>query len=304
MSIRLKVQNVLDRVNDEVSAGTITTSDQVTFVDTSDSNAAKRATVSALLALVSGGSGITFTFGTSFPSNPNSGDIFQFSADVASGLSWLDTDGTTSLTAADEYDIARYDGTNWVKQLDFDGFVTDLNDFTTATPTASDVLPFIDVSASNGNRKATVDTMFDLQNAVDDAWLTSADFADGSLADTGTLEWTAAADAPSGAVDGNSTQCHLPKSNEKPHSRIIGLWVALRDGDSSDAVQSEQFIPWLQASPDLVYQLHADDDAYAEFTIELGDTDQITPVVTVTTTQDAGNTLTGMFLTISPAVIG
>ena len=39
-----------------------------------------------------------------------------FLADVASGLDWKDTDGSTDLTSADAGDVARFDGTDWVKQ--------------------------------------------------------------------------------------------------------------------------------------------------------------------------------------------
>ena len=304
MSIRIKTDKVLDNVNAEVSEGTVAGSDYIVFIDVDDSNKAKRDTVTDLLSLVTGGTGEATTFGNSFPGSPEANDNFVFTADVASGLTWKDTDGSTDLTAASKYDVAKYDGTNWVKQIDFGDFISLLNDLTTAAPAVDDVIPFGDISDSNRNRKSTLSNIFDLQNAVDGTWLTSADFTDGDLASTGTLQWTAETGAPAGAVDGNNTQCKLPKSNAKPHNRIMGLWVALKDGDSSDAIQSEQFIPWLHTSPDLSYRLYADNDAWIEITIELGDTDSVTPIVTVTTTQDAGNTLTGMFLTISPAVIG
>ena len=52
-----------------------------------------------------------------FPGSPSSGDLFRFNADVASGLTWMDTDGTTALTTASKNDTARYNGTNWVKQF-------------------------------------------------------------------------------------------------------------------------------------------------------------------------------------------
>lgn len=304
MSIRIDTQTILDRANTAVPSGTIATTDRVLFVDGDDSNKIKRDTVSDLLALVPGGSGEATTFGTSFPGAPEAQDNFVFTADVASGLTWKDTDGTTDLTAASKFDVAKFDGTNWVKQIDYSNFIDVLNDLTTAAPATDDIIPFGDISDSNGNRKTTVATLFDLQNAVDTVWLTSADFTNGDLADTGTLEWTADSGAPAGAIDGSNTQCKLPKSNAKPNNRIIGVWVSLLDGDASDAIQSQQFIPWLHTSPDLSYRLYADNDSWVEFTIELGDTDSVTPIVTVTTTQDAGNTLTGMYLTISPAVIG
>ena len=48
--------------------------------------------------------------GNAFPTTPTplASDIFFFNADVASGLDWLDTDGTTDLTAATAGDMARY----------------------------------------------------------------------------------------------------------------------------------------------------------------------------------------------------
>ena len=60
---------------------------------------------------------IRVDFGTTFPESANTGDIFIFTADVATGLTWKDTDGTTDLTAAARTDIAKYDGSHWVKQL-------------------------------------------------------------------------------------------------------------------------------------------------------------------------------------------
>ena len=55
--------------------------------------------------------------GNAFPLTPTplENDIFFFDEDVASGLTWKDTDGTTDLTAADIGDMARYDGTDWIK---------------------------------------------------------------------------------------------------------------------------------------------------------------------------------------------
>ena len=47
--------------------------------------------------------------------------MFIFDDDVASGLDWLDTDGSTALTAADNGDLARYNGTAWVKVINLIG---------------------------------------------------------------------------------------------------------------------------------------------------------------------------------------
>jgi len=56
--------------------------------------------------------------GNSFPGSPSEGDFFLFTAAVGSGLTWYDTNGTSSLTAATNGDIAKYQTSNtrWVKQ--------------------------------------------------------------------------------------------------------------------------------------------------------------------------------------------
>ena len=61
--------------------------------------------------------------GSAFPTTPVplASDIFFFDADVASGLDWLDTDGTTDLTAATAGDMARFDGTDWIKVVNVVG---------------------------------------------------------------------------------------------------------------------------------------------------------------------------------------
>ena len=61
--------------------------------------------------------------GNAFPTTPAplASDIFFFDADVASGLDWLDTDGTTDLTAATAGDMARFDGTDWIKVVNLVG---------------------------------------------------------------------------------------------------------------------------------------------------------------------------------------
>ena len=60
--------------------------------------------------------------GVAFPTTPTANDIwFFFNADVASGLDWKDTDGTTDLTAATAGDMARYDGTDWIKIINVVG---------------------------------------------------------------------------------------------------------------------------------------------------------------------------------------
>ena len=61
--------------------------------------------------------------GNAFPTTPApvDNDIFFFDADVASGLDWKDTDGTTDLTAATGGDMARFDGTDWIKVINLVG---------------------------------------------------------------------------------------------------------------------------------------------------------------------------------------
>ena len=65
--------------------------------------------------------------GTAFPTTPAplSPDMFIFNDDVASGLVWLDTDGATALTAASNGDLARYNGTAWVKVINLTGPVSE-----------------------------------------------------------------------------------------------------------------------------------------------------------------------------------
>ena len=61
--------------------------------------------------------------GNAFPTTPAplASDIFFFNADVASGLDWKDTDGTTDLTAATGGDMARFNGTDWIKVINLVG---------------------------------------------------------------------------------------------------------------------------------------------------------------------------------------
>ena len=65
--------------------------------------------------------GTEWSIGNAFPTAPNTGDIHLFSGNVAGGLSWLDTDGTTILLDAGQGDYARYDGSDWIKQGRLDG---------------------------------------------------------------------------------------------------------------------------------------------------------------------------------------
>ena len=54
------------------------------------------------------------TYGAAFPTVVWDGRLHIFHDDVASGLVWQEMDGT-ALTNADDKDIARYNGTNWIK---------------------------------------------------------------------------------------------------------------------------------------------------------------------------------------------
>ena len=65
------------------------------------------------------GSNSKWTTGITFPSSSLvNGDLHLFTADVANGLTWKDTNGSTAITAASIGDVAQYQssGTKWVKQ--------------------------------------------------------------------------------------------------------------------------------------------------------------------------------------------
>ena len=63
------------------------------------------------------------TTGNAFPTDAVTGAYHLFLEAVASGLNWLDTNGTTTLTSAAAGDLARFDGTRWVKQAKLTGDV-------------------------------------------------------------------------------------------------------------------------------------------------------------------------------------
>ncbi len=56
-------------------------------------------------------------YGVTFPTGSAAylGRLFVFAAVVGVGLAWKDTDGATDLTGASVGDLARYDGTDWIK---------------------------------------------------------------------------------------------------------------------------------------------------------------------------------------------
>ena len=65
--------------------------------------------------------GSLWTSGDAFPADPNANDHHLFRSDVTTGLTWFDTDGTTTLTRAEAADIAEFNGTDWVKKLNIRG---------------------------------------------------------------------------------------------------------------------------------------------------------------------------------------
>ena len=69
------------------------------------------------------GASTEWNTGNSFPGSPDNLDLFLFTANVANGLTWKDTDGSTAITAASLGDIAQYlsSGTKWVKQVNIVG---------------------------------------------------------------------------------------------------------------------------------------------------------------------------------------
>ena len=68
-------------------------------------------------------SGHEVSVGATLPAASISGDTHIFDQAVASGLDWLDTDGTTALTSAKVGDWGVYNGTKWVrKNLNVAGF--------------------------------------------------------------------------------------------------------------------------------------------------------------------------------------
>ncbi len=123
--------------------------------------------------------GSFWTTDDAFPLNPLTNDLHLFSAAVAEGLVWLDSDGTTDLTAAVGGDIAQYNGTAWVKRLNIPLGVT------AAT-----------VPGPMGTRGSlwTTDDAFALNPLTNDLHLFSAAVAEGLvwLDSDGTTDLTAA----------------------------------------------------------------------------------------------------------------
>ena len=118
-TITMPASNVrLADIGDAVPAGTagLTTMDTRLSRLVSDLSDSEKESIQAKLGIDDlGGGGTALLYDTSFPAESETGSWIVFSADVASGLTWKDTDGTSDLTSADAGDTARYNGANWVK---------------------------------------------------------------------------------------------------------------------------------------------------------------------------------------------
>ena len=300
MALRIDIQELLNRLEADIGdLGAGQNSDKVLVVDGSDSDTAKLITIANLLALVSG-QGNTFSFGAAFPGTPSNGDVFMFDTD-ATGIDAKDTDGTTDITTADQYDIFKYNGTDWVKEIEF-SFPVSLNNFTTITTIShEDLIALVDISNSNSNAKGTVQNILNVQRPVRTKWLTSADFSDGNIADSGSLNWTPQSGVPSGIADGANTACTLAKAKDWP-DRLVDIRVQLRDGDASNALVDQIDLP--EPGSDFEILLYANQNEYVELTYKLAGSDGITPTLSVEITQTSSNTLSGMFLEVRPVLVG
>ena len=135
-------------------------------------------------------------------------------------------------------------------------------------------------------------------SVIGSTWLTSAAIVDGSLAETGTLEWTVADDAPPGVSDGENTKCTIPYL--PPDTATFGWRVALYD--SSDTVVDVVTQMWRSASDELEYFLRLDSTSYIKFRLEDIGTDTLVPTFTFST-ENTDNGLTGHYITISASSI-
>lgn len=135
-------------------------------------------------------------------------------------------------------------------------------------------------------------------SVVGSTWLTSAAIVDGDLAETDTLEWTVAADAPTGVADGENTKCTIPLL--PPDNATFGWRVALYD--SSDTVVDVVMGMWRSASEDIDYFLKLDSTSYVSFRLEDIGTGTLVPTFTFSI-ENTDNNLTGYYITISPASI-
>lgn len=133
-------------------------------------------------------------------------------------------------------------------------------------------------------------------SVVGDTWLTSAAIVDGDLLESGSLEWTVAADAPTGVADGENTKCTIPLL--PPDTATFGWRVALYD--SSDTVVDVVMGMWRSASEDIDYFLKLDSTSYVTFRLEDIGTDTLVPTFTFSI-ENTDNGLTGYYITISAA---
>ena len=125
-----------------------------------------------------------------------------------------------------------------------------------------------------------------------DAWLTSAAFVNGDLADTGTLNFTVASDAPTGVADGANTKFSLPW---KPPGTVFGWEIGLYD--SSDNLVSVVSSMWPGSSSTIVHYLKLDSTSYVSFTVTDVGTDTLTLTFTVSA-ENTDNGLTGYTLQV------
>ncbi|MEG9862139.1 MAG: hypothetical protein V6Z81_06510 [Parvularculales bacterium] len=135
-------------------------------------------------------------------------------------------------------------------------------------------------------------------SVLGNAWLTSASLVNGDLSESGTLEWTVAADAPTGVADGENTKCTIPLL--PPDTTTFGWRVALLD--SSNTVVDVVIAMWRGASEDITYFLKRDSTSYVTFKLQDIGTDTLVPTFSFSI-ENSDNGLTGHYLTISPISI-
>ena len=113
-----------------------------------------------------GEDGVTWTVGSAFAGSPATGDLHLFPEAVASGLTWVDTDGSSALTAAAAGDFARYNGTQWVRQGSLRGPAADAFNGVPRAGAArnADVLL---LARGNVRRTVTVQQVIDLVTDTD-----------------------------------------------------------------------------------------------------------------------------------------
>ena len=165
--------------------------------------------------------------GVAFPTTPTANDIFFFNADVASGLDWKDTDETTDLTAATAGDMARYDGTDWIKIINVVGSGGGGGGGSTDRIVLLDGVTYSPGAARNFNLTAAIEARHLLTFMIDgtaDAYaiMLSDDFL--ALPTTATTPATAAGAYTMSTRNGSNT---LPTQNQGNN------WLLWREDDDS-----------------------------------------------------------------------